>query len=56
MRLGKECSALNGEGGGCRLPTFTACLLVEIVLQHALEIVWVGLVSEEIKEAPEPPK
>lgn len=38
-----------GKERSYRFPTFTACLPVETVLQHALEIIWVGLVSEEIK-------
>ena len=38
-----------GKEKSCRFPTFTACLLVETVLQRTLEIIWVGLVSEEIK-------
>lgn len=38
-----------GKERSYRFPTFTACLPVETVLQRALEIIWVGLVSEEIK-------
>lgn len=38
-----------GKERSYRFPTFTACLPVETALQCALEIIWVGLVSEEIK-------
>lgn len=47
--LRRDLTALSGEGKELQFPTFTACLPTETVLQRALEIIWVGLVSEEIK-------
>lgn len=38
-----------GKERAYRFPASMACLPVQTVLPRAIEIIWVGLVSEEIK-------